>query len=176
MGCRCTRRWTVTRLQRRHWRCHLRWSRRHELMSGTRKWNSGIAARGSIYVANDNRVYAFRVPGGTPTPSPTASPTPTATATATATATPQQRQLPLQHLGHRDGHRNRRVRQRHPDQPPLRDPVRHRGRGRLRRQGPRCNQLGQATTARAAERRLRDPVPDLAAVNARGYGGPLLLT
>ena len=40
----------------------------NELMSGTRKWNSGIVARGSIYVANDNKVYAFRVPGGTPTP------------------------------------------------------------------------------------------------------------
>jgi PQQ enzyme repeat len=72
-----------------------------ELMTGTRKWNSGITARGSIYVANDNRVYAFRVPGGgTPTPTPTATSTstatptatpivtPTATATATATATP----------------------------------------------------------------------------------------
>jgi len=36
------------------------------VMSGTRKWNSGTVARGSIYVANDNRVYAFRVPGGRP--------------------------------------------------------------------------------------------------------------
>ena len=34
----------------------------NELMTGTRKWNSGMVARGSIYVANDNRVYAFRVP------------------------------------------------------------------------------------------------------------------
>ena len=57
-----------------------------DVMSGTRKWNSGIVARGSIYVANDNKVYAFRIPTGTPTPTPTASPTPTATATATATA------------------------------------------------------------------------------------------
>src|SRR5258707_13924033 len=40
----------------------------NELMTGDRKWNSGIAARGSIYVANDNKVYAFRVPEGTPTP------------------------------------------------------------------------------------------------------------
>ena len=31
-------------------------------MTGTRKWNSGIVARGSIYVANDNKVYAFRIP------------------------------------------------------------------------------------------------------------------
>jgi hypothetical protein len=60
-----------------------------DVMSGTRRWNTGIVARGSIYVANDNKVYAFRVPGGTPTPTPTptASPTPTATATATATPT-----------------------------------------------------------------------------------------
>jgi PQQ enzyme repeat len=57
-----------------------------DVMTGTRKWNSGIAARGSIYVANDNKVYAFRVPGGTPTPTPTA--TATATATVTPTATP----------------------------------------------------------------------------------------
>jgi hypothetical protein len=60
----------------------------NELMTGTRKWNSGIVARGSIYVANDNRVYAFRVPGGTFTPTPTPTATPTATATATATVTP----------------------------------------------------------------------------------------
>jgi len=58
-----------------------------DVMTGTRKWNSGMVARGSIYVANDNRVYAFRVPGGSPTPTPTASPTATATATATSTAT-----------------------------------------------------------------------------------------
>jgi hypothetical protein len=32
----------------------------NELMTGTRKWNSGMVARGSIYVANDNRV--LRVP------------------------------------------------------------------------------------------------------------------
>ena len=58
-----------------------------DVMSGTRKWNSGIVARGSIYVANDNKVDAFRVPAGTPTPTPTASPTPTATATPIATPT-----------------------------------------------------------------------------------------
>jgi len=63
----------------------------NELMIGDRKWNTGIAARGSIYVANDNKVYAFRIPaGGTPTPTPTATATAafTPTATATATATP----------------------------------------------------------------------------------------
>ena len=59
-----------------------------DVMSGTRKWNSGMVARGSIYVANDNKVYAFRVPAGTPTPTPTATATATSTPPATATSTP----------------------------------------------------------------------------------------
>ncbi|MGH7992410.1 MAG: hypothetical protein ACREDQ_02765 [Limisphaerales bacterium] len=33
-----------------------------ELMTGTRRFNTAIAARGRIYVANDNKVYAFTVP------------------------------------------------------------------------------------------------------------------
>jgi hypothetical protein len=33
----------------------------NELMSGTRRFNTGIVARGRIYVATDNKVYAFRV-------------------------------------------------------------------------------------------------------------------
>jgi PQQ enzyme-like repeat protein len=33
-----------------------------ELMTGTRRFNTGIAAHGRIYVANDNKVYAFTVP------------------------------------------------------------------------------------------------------------------
>ncbi len=65
----------------------------NELMTGTRKWNSGIVARGSIYVANDNKVYKFNVPGGTPTPTPTptptVTPTPSVTPTPTATSTPR---------------------------------------------------------------------------------------
>jgi hypothetical protein len=62
----------------------------NELMTGTRKWNSGIVALGSIYVANDNKVYKFNVPGGvpTPTPTPTTTPIPTVTPTPTATPTP----------------------------------------------------------------------------------------
>jgi outer membrane protein assembly factor BamB len=32
------------------------------LMTGTRKWNTGIVARGRIYFAADNKVYAFIVP------------------------------------------------------------------------------------------------------------------
>jgi hypothetical protein len=58
----------------------------NELMSGTRKWNTGIVARGRIYYAADNKVYAFKLP--TPTPTPTATSIPTATATPTATHTP----------------------------------------------------------------------------------------
>jgi hypothetical protein len=66
----------------------------NELMTGDRKWNSGMVARGSIYVANDNKVYKFKLPTGTPTPTPSVTPTvtppvtPTPTPTATATATP----------------------------------------------------------------------------------------
>jgi hypothetical protein len=39
----------------------------NELMAGTRRFNTGIVARGRIYVANDNQVYAFTVPGQTVT-------------------------------------------------------------------------------------------------------------
>jgi hypothetical protein len=70
-----------------------------ELMAGTHSYSTiGIVARGRIYVAGDNKVYTFAVPGGTPTPTPTPNATPTATPrptstpssspTATATATP----------------------------------------------------------------------------------------
>jgi hypothetical protein len=51
----------------------------NELMSGTRQWNTGIVARGRIYFAADNKVYAFKLPTPTPTPTPT----------ATSTATPR---------------------------------------------------------------------------------------
>ena len=60
----------------------------NELMAGTHSYSTtGIVARGRIYVAGDNKVYAFAVPGGTPTPTATPSPTPTPTATATPTPT-----------------------------------------------------------------------------------------
>jgi outer membrane protein assembly factor BamB len=58
----------------------------NELMSGTRQWNTGIAARGRIYFGADNKIYAFKVPSPTPTPSPTATPT----ATVPPTPTPGQ--------------------------------------------------------------------------------------
>ena len=60
----------------------------NELMANTRKWNTGIVARGRIYFAADNKVYAFTVPTGTPTPTPTPSPTPTVTPTITPTPIP----------------------------------------------------------------------------------------
>src|SRR5262245_23251816 len=68
----------------------------NELMAGTHSYSTvGIVARGRIYVASDNKVYAFKVPGGaaTPTPppsaTPTATPTPRPTPTATPTVTPR---------------------------------------------------------------------------------------
>ena len=61
----------------------------NELMTGDRKWNSGMVARGSIYVANDNKVYKFNVPGGVPSPTPTPTPTVTPTVTPTPTSTPK---------------------------------------------------------------------------------------
>jgi len=43
-----------------------------ELMAGTHNFSTtGIAARGRIYVAGDNKVYAFTAPVPTPTPRPT---------------------------------------------------------------------------------------------------------
>jgi hypothetical protein len=60
----------------------------NELMTGTRQWNTGIAARGRIYFGADNKIYAFRLPGGTPTP--TARPTPT----VRPQVTPRGRPLP----------------------------------------------------------------------------------
>jgi hypothetical protein len=39
----------------------------NELMANTRNFNTGIVARGRIYVAGDNQVYAFSAPGQTVT-------------------------------------------------------------------------------------------------------------
>jgi outer membrane protein assembly factor BamB len=59
----------------------------NELMAGTHYYSTtGIAARGRIYVAGDNKVYAFA-----PSPSP---PTPTPTATPRDTPTPRPRPDP----------------------------------------------------------------------------------
>jgi hypothetical protein len=63
----------------------------NELMTGTRQWNAGIAARGRIYFAADNKVYAFTLPNGRPTPTPSATPIPTETPTATPRPTPTGR-------------------------------------------------------------------------------------
>jgi hypothetical protein len=69
----------------------------NELMAGTHRYNTtGIAARGRIYVAGDNKVYAFQAPSSSPTPTvtPTATPTPTVTPTPTARPTPSPRPRP----------------------------------------------------------------------------------
>jgi len=68
----------------------------NELMTGTRQWNTGIAARGRIYFGADNKVYAFELPTGTPTPTPTATPTatPTTSPTSTPTSTPSTTPTP----------------------------------------------------------------------------------
>jgi hypothetical protein len=61
----------------------------NELMAGTHSYSTtGIAARGRIYIGTDNKVYAFTVPGGTPTPTPTPTATPTPSATPKPTPTP----------------------------------------------------------------------------------------
>jgi hypothetical protein len=73
----------------------------NELMAGTHYYSTtGIAARGRVYVAGDNKVYAFEVPTSSPTPTPTptvtptGTPTPTATPTLTPTPTPTTRPSP----------------------------------------------------------------------------------
>jgi hypothetical protein len=49
----------------------------NELMAGTHFYSTtGIAARGHIYIAGDNKVYAFAVPQATATATPRPTPTP----------------------------------------------------------------------------------------------------
>jgi outer membrane protein assembly factor BamB len=63
----------------------------NELMAGTHYYSTtGIVARGRIYVAGDNKLYAFVALEPTPTPTPT----PTATPTTTPRTTPTPRSLP----------------------------------------------------------------------------------
>ncbi len=45
----------------------------NELMAGVRSFNTGIAARGRIFYAADNKVYAFKMPNVAPTPASAAS-------------------------------------------------------------------------------------------------------
>jgi hypothetical protein len=59
----------------------------NELVPGTHSYSTtGIVARGRIYIAGDNKVYAFTLPTPTPTPTPTATPR--------ATPTPRSRPAP----------------------------------------------------------------------------------
>ena len=138
----------------------------NELMTDTRKWNTGIAARGSIYVATDNKVYAFRIPsGGTPTPTPTElrRPPNTDCYSDCYSNCDANRNSDCDSDCNFDGHAYcdsnaniesqlprpllQAVRRRHPDQPPLRDPMRHRGRARLRCQDRSATQriIGERT-------------------------------
>jgi hypothetical protein len=58
-------------------------------IAGTHSYSTtGIVARRRIYIGTDNKVYAFVVPGGTPTPTPSATPTATPSATPTTTPSP----------------------------------------------------------------------------------------
>jgi hypothetical protein len=67
----------------------------NELMAGTHRYNTtGIAARGRMYVAGDNKVYAFEVPASSPTPTVTPSTTPSPTVTPTSTPTPSSTPTP----------------------------------------------------------------------------------
>jgi len=60
----------------------------NELMIDTQQWNTGIAVRGRIYFAADNKIYAFMPSDSRPTPTPSTTPTPTAITSVTPTATP----------------------------------------------------------------------------------------
>jgi len=67
----------------------------NEQMAGTHSYSTtGIVARGRIYVAGDDKVYAFKLPTGTPTPTPTPTVTPSTTPTATPRVTPRSRPTP----------------------------------------------------------------------------------
>jgi hypothetical protein len=66
----------------------------NELMSGGRPYNSGIAANGRIYLANDNKAYALTVPTPTPTLTPTPTPTPKPTPIPRPSSTPRPRPIP----------------------------------------------------------------------------------
>jgi hypothetical protein len=69
-----------------------------ELIPGTHSYiTTGIAARGRVYIAGDNKVYAFTVPAATPTPTPTS--TPRATPTPRPRPSPPSRPTPPR-LGH----------------------------------------------------------------------------
>jgi len=64
----------------------------NELMAGTHFYSTtGIVARGRIYVAGDNKVYAFAL--STPTPTPTATSTPRPSPTPRRRPTPMPRPL-----------------------------------------------------------------------------------
>jgi len=67
----------------------------NEVMVGTHFYSTtGIAARGRIYIAGDDKVYAFVAPVPTPTPTPTSSPTPRPIPTSRSRPNPPPRPTP----------------------------------------------------------------------------------
>jgi outer membrane protein assembly factor BamB len=65
----------------------------NELLAGTHFYSTtGIVARGRIYVAADDKVFAFAVPG--PSPTPTLTPIPRVAPTPRARPTPAPRPIP----------------------------------------------------------------------------------
>jgi hypothetical protein len=65
----------------------------NELLAGTHYYSTtGIVARGRMYVAADNKVYAFAVPS--PTATPTATPTPSPSPTPRLIPTPRAHPTP----------------------------------------------------------------------------------
>jgi hypothetical protein len=67
----------------------------NELMAGTHNYSTtGIAARGRIYIAGDNKVYAFVAPVPTPSPTPTPSSTPRPTPSPRPHPSPAPRPTP----------------------------------------------------------------------------------
>ena len=67
----------------------------NELMAGTHYYSTtGIVARGRIYVAGDDKMYAFALPTASPPPTPTITVTPTATVTPTPSSSSTPRLSP----------------------------------------------------------------------------------
>jgi hypothetical protein len=67
----------------------------NELIPGTHSYSTtGIVARGRMYIAGDDKVYAFTVPEPTPTPTPTPTATPSPTPRPTPTPRPRPNPRP----------------------------------------------------------------------------------
>ena len=109
----------------------------NETMAGTHSYSTiGIVARERIYVATDNKVYAFKLPGGTPSPTPTPTPSPTPTPTPSPTPTPTPSPTPTPTPSPTPLQRQAR----HPLQRQARHPLQRQARHPLQRQLPHPHQ------------------------------------